>query len=65
MANVPDIKLEEMAKNLSENMKKFPEFEHDKLINQYVLAENDILRKELKQKMIIEANEKPKTKYRH
>ena len=61
IANVPDPQLEKVAKSLYENFKKYPEFKKDELINKYATAGNDALRKELKQKMIIENNKKPST----
>ena len=54
MANVPDTRLEEMAKRISEGVGNYPELKEDKLLNQFMSADNDVLRKELKQKIIIE-----------
>ncbi|MCH3885101.1 aminopeptidase P N-terminal domain-containing protein [Tenacibaculum aquimarinum] len=61
IANVPDPKLEEVAKSIYNNFEKYPAFKNDELINKYATATNNELRKELKQKMIIAAAKKPDT----
>ncbi|MFD0991916.1 aminopeptidase P family protein [Tenacibaculum geojense] len=58
IANVPDARLEELAKNLSKSLEIYPEYKKDPLINEYISADSDILRKELKQKIKLSLNKR-------
>ncbi|RLK02469.1 aminopeptidase P family protein [Tenacibaculum discolor] len=53
IANVPDAKLEEVAKELSKNLENYPEYKKDPIIKEYISATDDGLRRELKQKIKI------------
>ena len=58
IANVPDAKLEEVAKELSKSLESYPEYKKDPMINEYITATNDGLRKELKQRMKLNLNKR-------
>ncbi|WGH76240.1 aminopeptidase P N-terminal domain-containing protein [Tenacibaculum tangerinum] len=58
IANVPDAKLEEIAKGLSKNIDKYPELKEDTFIKAYISADTDALRKELKQKIKLNLNKR-------
>ncbi len=58
IANVPDARLEELAKNLSKSLEIYPEYKEDSFINEYISADNNRIRKELKQKIKLELNKK-------
>ena len=53
IANVPDAKLEEVAKELSKSLENYPEYKKDPIIKEYISATDDGLRRELKQKIKI------------
>ncbi len=58
IANVPDARLEEVAKQLSKGLESYPEYKKDPIINEYITATNDGLRKELKQRIKLNLNKR-------
>ncbi len=58
IANLPDAKLGEVAKNLSQSLEIYPEYKEDTFIKAYISADNDGLRKELKQKIKLDLSKR-------